>query len=164
MNSWLNELPGLHPAGKHNEVLINPVDAAGSANEDMERILRARTLVSTVGRARANFIVLNPADHEKFLATKDGQSRYFGQGPFSGAPIATLWGLRVVENENIAEGNALVGDGRQATIWDAMAATVTTGTIDKQFIRNMLTLLAEERVALTVFRPTAFAHVELVGA
>lgn len=142
----------------------DPVDAVGTENEDYERVLRARTLVSTVGRARANFIVLNPADHEKFLATKDADRQYFGQGPFSGAPIPTLWGMRVVENENIAERHALVGDGRQATVWDRMAATVTTGTIDKQFIRNMLTLLAEERVALTVFRPTAFAHVDLVGA
>lgn len=139
----------------------NPVDAAGTANENYERILRARTLISTVGRARANFIVLNPADHETFLATKDADRQYFGQGPFSGAPIPTLWGMRVVENENITQGTALVGDGRQATVWDRMAATVTTGTIDKQFIRNMLTLLAEERLALTVFRPTAFAAVSL---
>ncbi len=28
MNSWLNELPGLHPAGKRNEVLIHPPDDA----------------------------------------------------------------------------------------------------------------------------------------
>jgi formate dehydrogenase len=27
MNSWLNELPGLHPAGKRNEVVIHPDDA-----------------------------------------------------------------------------------------------------------------------------------------
>ncbi|BBY31177.1 molybdopterin-containing oxidoreductase family protein [Mycolicibacterium sediminis] len=28
MNSWLNELPGLHPSGRTNEVLIHPDDAA----------------------------------------------------------------------------------------------------------------------------------------
>jgi formate dehydrogenase len=28
MNSWLNELPGLHPGGKGNAVVINPLDAA----------------------------------------------------------------------------------------------------------------------------------------
>ena len=28
MNSWLNELPGLHPSGKGNEVVITPADAA----------------------------------------------------------------------------------------------------------------------------------------
>lgn len=34
MNSWLNELPGLHPAGKTNEVLLNPSDAAALGIED----------------------------------------------------------------------------------------------------------------------------------
>jgi formate dehydrogenase len=28
MNSWLNELPGLHPSGKRNVVFVHPDDAA----------------------------------------------------------------------------------------------------------------------------------------
>jgi formate dehydrogenase len=38
MNSWLNELPGLHPGGKNNEVLINPVDAADLGIGDGDRV------------------------------------------------------------------------------------------------------------------------------
>ncbi|WNG91676.1 molybdopterin-dependent oxidoreductase [Mycobacterium sp. ITM-2016-00318] len=38
MNSWLNELPGLHPSGKKNEVLINPDDAAGLGIGDGDRV------------------------------------------------------------------------------------------------------------------------------
>ncbi|MHC9294080.1 molybdopterin-containing oxidoreductase family protein [Mycobacterium sp. LTG2003] len=40
MNSWLNELPGLHPAGKGNEVLIHPDDAEslGVAGGDRVRV------------------------------------------------------------------------------------------------------------------------------
>jgi len=38
MNSWLNELPGLHPAGKKNEVLINPDDAADLGIGDGDRV------------------------------------------------------------------------------------------------------------------------------
>ncbi|MGZ7022124.1 MAG: molybdopterin-containing oxidoreductase family protein [Ilumatobacteraceae bacterium] len=40
MNSWLNELPGLHPSGKKTEVLINPDDAAdlGIADGDRGRV------------------------------------------------------------------------------------------------------------------------------
>jgi formate dehydrogenase len=38
MNSWLNELPGLHPAGKHNAVLINPDDAAALGIADGNRV------------------------------------------------------------------------------------------------------------------------------
>ena len=38
MNSWLNELPGLHPAGKGNEVLIHPDDAAALGIGDGDRV------------------------------------------------------------------------------------------------------------------------------
>jgi formate dehydrogenase len=38
MNSWLNELPGLHPAGKGNGVLIHPDDAAGLGVSDGDRV------------------------------------------------------------------------------------------------------------------------------
>lgn len=139
----------------------NPVADSGTVNELFNRILRARTLVATVGRAQANFVVLNPADHEVLQATTDAQRQYFGAGPFAAGNVPSLWGMRTVINERIAEGTALVGDGRQATIWDRMQAQVSAGLVGDQFIRNMLTLLAEERVGLTVFRPQAFAAVEL---
>jgi hypothetical protein len=137
------------------------VNDAGQDNENFNRILRARTLIRTVGRARANFVVLNPTDLENFLTFTDGQRQYFGAGPFSATGIASLWGMRVVEDENLTAGSALVGDGRMAAVWDRMQAQILIDTIDDQFIRNMLTILAEERLALTVFRPQAFAVVDL---
>jgi hypothetical protein len=137
------------------------VNDAGQDNENFNRILRAKTLIRTVGRARANFVVLNPADLEDFLTATDGDRQYLGAGPFTGNSIANLWGLRVVEDENLTEGSALVGDGRMAAVWDRMQAQILIDTIDDQFIRNMLTILAEERLALTVFRPQAFAIVDL---
>jgi formate dehydrogenase len=40
MNSWLNELPGLHPSGKRSEVVIHPDDAAplGISDGDQVRV------------------------------------------------------------------------------------------------------------------------------
>ena len=38
MNSWLNELPGLHPAGRSTEVLIHPDDAAAAGIDDGGRV------------------------------------------------------------------------------------------------------------------------------
>lgn len=141
----------------------NALGSAGDDREDFDRILRAKTLIATNGRARANFVVANPSDYETFQFKADANQRYYGTGPFSAGNIPTLWGMRVVQNENITAGQALVGDGRHAQIWDRMSATVEAGQIDKQFIRNMFTLLAEERVGLTVYRPKAFALVDLVG-
>jgi len=93
--------------------------------------------------------------------TTASDHNYYGAGPFSASGITSLWGLRVVEDENLATGAVLVGDGRMAAVWDRMQAQIFIDTIDDQFIRNMLTILAEERLALTVFRPQAFALVDL---
>jgi len=43
MNSWLNELPGLHPSGKRNEAVLNGEDAAelGIADGDAVRVFSA---------------------------------------------------------------------------------------------------------------------------
>ncbi|MFG1931231.1 molybdopterin-dependent oxidoreductase [Mycobacterium sp. NPDC048908] len=38
MNSWLNELPGLHPSGKGNEVVIHPADAAALGIGDGDKV------------------------------------------------------------------------------------------------------------------------------
>ncbi|EHB56446.1 Nitrate reductase [Mycolicibacterium rhodesiae JS60] len=38
MNSWLNEIPGLHPSGKRNEVVIHPDDAARYGIETGDRV------------------------------------------------------------------------------------------------------------------------------
>lgn len=38
MNSWLNDLPGLHPAGKGTQVVIHPDDAARLGVDDGDRV------------------------------------------------------------------------------------------------------------------------------
>ncbi len=38
MNSWLNELPGLHRSGKRNDILIHPKDAATLGITDGDRV------------------------------------------------------------------------------------------------------------------------------
>ena len=139
----------------------DPVADTGSANENFNRILRARVNIRATGRARANFVVVNPADSETFLTATNTSGDYYGAGPFSGNGTANLWGMRVVEDENQDAGVALVGDGRMAAVWDRMQAQILIDTINDQFVRNMLTILAEERLALTVFRPQAFALVTL---
>ena len=140
----------------------NPVSNVGDSNENYNRVLRGRQMVRTVGRARPNFAVVNPEDMEFFLTTTNADRDYYGAGPFgNGASAPTMWGMRIVEDEHITAGQVLVGDGRMAAVWDRMQAQILVDTINDQFIRNMLTLLAEERIALTVFRPAAFAVVEL---
>jgi hypothetical protein len=142
----------------------NPVANANEPQENFNRVFRGKTKIRSTGRAKASFAVLNPTDLENMITMGNQTGNYYGAGPFgNGTNNTSLWGLRLVEDENIAAGTALVGDGRMAAVWDRMQAQIFIGTIDDQFVRNMLTILAEERLGLTVFRPTAFAKVTLAA-
>lgn len=140
------------------------VQDAGTVNERMNRIRRAKTKIMTTGAAVATFVVANPADVEIWETATDAQRSYLAGSPFTrGADtIGRIWGLPVVESENIAAGTALVGDGTMAMVVDRMdAAIYTTDSHSDYFIRNLFVILAEERVALPVFRPAAFAKVDV---
>lgn len=141
----------------------NPVLNAGDSNENYNRILRAKTKVATTGEAMATFIVANPADVEKWLTYTDGSRQYLVGGGPTGTGTGNVWGLPIVQSQNITAGTALVGDGTMAAVVDRMDAQVFTSDSHSDFfVRNLFVLLAEERIALAVFRPAAFAKVALV--
>lgn len=132
--------------------------------ENYNRILRAMTLIMTTGDSVATFIVVNPTDLEVLLTLADTTDQYFGQGPFAGSPFnRTIWGLQVVVTEDLAAGSYVVGDGTAAQVWDRWAARILIADQHSDFfIRNLIVLLAEERLALAVYRPAAFALVDAV--
>lgn len=107
----------------------------------------------------ADAVVLNPEDWAAIELLKDGEGAYLHSAVTSGAQ-PRLWGLRVVESDSIAAGNALVGSfALAAQIWDREQANVMVSTEDRDnFVRNMVTIRAEERLALTVYRPKAFVY------
>ena len=137
------------------------VKNAGTDNENLNRIRRAITVIANTGQAQATFVVLNPADAETIDTIADANRQYLIGGPLAGMQ-RTLWGLRVVESSDMAAGSALVGDGSMAAVVDRSDAQVLIADQhDDFFTRNLLVLLAEERIALPVFRPAAFAFVDL---
>jgi len=124
-----------------------------------QTVRKGITKLSTVGRVSPTALVINPADAEKIDLTKDGQNRYYYGGP-SAIGQRTLWGVPVVESETQAAGTGLIGDFTKAVLWDREQTTVTmTDSHADFFIRNLVAVLAEERLAFGVTRPTAFCTV-----
>lgn len=83
MNSWLNELPGLHPAGKHNVVFVHPEDAAalGIGEGDTVRVF------SAVGSVAVTAAVSDRPRRGLVVMEHGWGSRVFD--PRSGAPPQT---------------------------------------------------------------------------
>lgn len=144
---------------------IQTLDLTGEDN--LDGIRTARRLVRTgLSRLTADAIVLNPVDSEEFDLLKDGFGQYRGGNPIGG-PVGIgdlpIWRLTRVESEAIAEGTALVGAFKAgATVYDREPLSVlTTDSHADFFIRNLIVVLFEERVAFPVFFPSAFVEVTL---
>lgn len=108
---------------------------------------------------QASAIVLHPTDWEEIELTKDTTGDYIWANP-RGLLGPTLWGLPVLDSTSLTEGEFLIGAFNVAAqIWDREDATVDISTEDRDnFIKNMVTIRAEERLALTVYRPESFIY------
>lgn len=138
----------------------NPLPTAGAAANKWDRLMRAITQVDLSGQSAASAIVLNPYQVEEVRMMKDTTGNYLfaGGGP-QGAGIMTVWGLPIVPHSTMAANAFLVGDfARHAIVFDRMAAQVfVTDSNRDLFERNIITFLAESRLALVVDWPLAFA-------
>lgn len=137
---------------------VSGTQAQAFSTDIFTTVRKALTKVRTVGRAVPNGVGMNPADVETVDLTREGGATgaYFGNGPFAMGP-RTLWGVPIVESEAIPAGTAVVGDWRKAVLWDREQASVTmTDSHADFFIRNLVAILGEERVAFAVTRPAAF--------
>jgi len=104
----------------------------------------------------ASGIVLNPRDWHNIALLKDNEGRYIFGGP-QAFTSNIMWGLPVVPTKAQAAGTFTVGGFDMASqVWDRMDATVEVSREDRDnFVKNMLTILCEERLALAHYRPTA---------
>jgi HK97 family phage major capsid protein len=125
--------------------------------------LRLAILQATLALYPATGIVLNDTDWARIEMTKDTQGRYIIGNP-QGNIAPTLWGLPVATTLAMNVNQFVVGAWRLgAQIFDRMAIEVLLSTENEDdFVRNMITIRAEERLALAVYRPQAFVQGNLV--
>lgn len=123
--------------------------------------IRHAILQVRLAEYRASGIVLHPKDWESIELTKTDDNAYVFANP-TAQTQPRLWGLPVVETTAMPEGQMMVGAFNMAAqIFDRETTTVEVSTEDRDnFVRNMVTVRAEERLAMCVYRPESF----VVGA
>ena len=119
--------------------------------------LRLAMLQAVLAEYPATGHVLHPIDWARIELTKDTDGRYIFANP-QGLAQPTMWGLPVVATQAIDQGSFLTGAFRLgAQVFDREDANVLISTEDSDnFRRNMVTIRAEERLALAIYRPEAF--------
>ncbi len=125
-------------------------------------VVRLMILQVALSEYPANGIVLNPIDMAAIEMLKDGEGRYLIGNP-QGTVDKRLWGLPVVETQAMGVDKSLVGAfDLAAQIFDRQDATVEVSTEDADnFTKNKVTIRAEERLALAIYRPQALVYGDL---
>lgn len=127
--------------------------------------LRLALLQAELAEYNADGIVLSAVDWAAIELTKDSSGKYIFANPFT-MSVPGLWSRPVVSTKSMDVGDFLVGAFKAgAQLFDREDANVLISTEDKDnFSKNMITIRAEERLALAVYRPEAFVKGEFEQA
>lgn len=126
--------------------------------------LRRAILQVRVAEYRATGIVLNPVDWAELELQKDSTGQYIWVNVQEGG-VQRMWKLPVIDTNAMPEGEFLVGAfDLGAQVFDREEAAVEVSTEDADnFTKNMVTIRAEERLAMAVYRPESFVHGEFAA-
>jgi len=128
-------------------------------NETRIDRLRLALLQVELAEAWADGIVISPLDWAAIELQKTDDNAYLFANP-RGITTPALWGRNVVPTQSMGAGEFLVGafgGGIAAELHDREDVNVMVATQDdRDFVKNMVKILMEERLALTVYRPEAF--------
>lgn len=139
--------------------------SSGSVGDTKLDCIRRAMTVARLAHYPVDGIILHPSDWEDIELLKGTDGKYVWISVTEGG-VTRLFRTPVVETTAINSGEALVGAfGLGAILWDREAATVRVAEQHEDFfIKNLVAILAEERVGLTVFRPEAFVDVTFDSA
>ena len=144
---------------------------SGGASISFDNILAAKQDVFADTGYAPDTLLINPADWATLLRSKDNNNQYllggpafgpYGNGGYNGAP--KIWGLNVIESAGVPEGECVVGAFRAGAAVISKAnegfRVEVSNSDQDDFIKNIITIRIEERLALAVRVPAAF---EIVG-
>lgn len=139
--------------------------ARGAAENNADAIFKQMMAIYANSFLMPSGVVMNPADWATTALMKTTTGEYLAGGPFAPLPTPTLWGLPLAITPVQPVTEAVVGAFQQgAQIFRKGGLRVEASNSHADFfIKNLVAIRAEERLALAVYRPAAFGEVTNLG-
>ena len=136
--------------------------SSSTAAEIADLILKGAMDVQEETGFAADAIIINPTDWYSLRVAKDGEARYYGGGFFGSQNIPNLWGIPVCVSTAVSAGTIIVGAFRTcaSVVTNGGVSIEMTNTDQDDFVKNLMTIRCEERLALAVRRPKGFMLIE----
>lgn len=156
-----------------------PVYAGGTAaGTKAVQLFKAMNGLRGSAFLEPEWIVMHPSDWQDIRLATDTAGQFFGGGPFLGpyggpqGPVGAtgqitgaqdqIWGKMVYVTGVIGAGTAIIGTSASAQVWRRGGLSVeASNSNEDDFVRNLIAIRAEERLGLTVYRPTGFVETRL---
>jgi HK97 family phage major capsid protein len=159
-----DELMNGDGTGQHLDGLVANATAyaapAGITGTNALDTLRIAALQAELALLPTSGFVLHPTNLAVLQTIKDAAGNYIVGNPQGAIGVGNLWGIPVATTIRIAPGFFLAGAFAEgAQIFDRLGVEVLISTEDEDnFSRNMVTIRAEERLALAIYRTEAFVY------
>lgn len=137
------------------------VDALADSNVNRFDVLTSAIAQIRDGEYMANAIMVHPDDFYNLLLIKDGQGLYLMPESFRfGAQAPRIAGVPLIANTAITTGDFLVGDfAMGAQLFDRQQSSIRFYEQDQDnAIKGVITVVASERIAMPIYRPSAFIY------
>lgn len=151
--------------GENMSGLITNATAYGqTAREPAGATILDRLRLAILQVAAAGYVVdanvLNIWDWAAAEMLKDTTGRYIFGNPFEGTATPRLWGRRIVDTEDMPEGDFLTGAFKMAaTYYERQGIEILLSSENRDnFDKNMLTVRGEKRGVVAVKRPLALCY------
>ena len=132
---------------------------SSTATDIADLILKSAMDVQEQSGFAADAIVLNPATWFILRTAKaSGTGEYFGGGFFGAQNVPNLWGIPVCVTTAVNASQIVVGAFKTcgSVVQNGGVSVESTNTNEDDFVNNLMTIRAEERLALAVRRPAGF--------
>ena len=114
--------------------------------------------VQTASGYAADAIVVSPKIWQLLRLGQDGNGQYYGGGYFADAQGRQLWGVPVVVSTAVTDKQIIVGAFKTcgSVVQKGGVTVESTNSNEDDFVKNLMAIRAEERLALAVRRPAGF--------
>jgi len=143
------------------EAASSYVDALADSNVNRFDVLTSAIAQVRDGEYMANAIMVHPDDFYNLLLIKDTNGLYLMPDAFRfGAQAPRIAGVPLIANTAVTTGDFLVGDfAMGAQLFDRQQSSIRFYEQDQDnAIKGVITVVASERIAMPIYRPSAFVY------